>query len=351
MSRGEEAAAVLIRQDGDLVAAKRPRLLNDLLLVAADQGAEDRHSNRLLDHRKVVQCLGGHLPQAFPCHQGLGTLSPRDLRRDPHHESPVEHHAQRSRRLGDDLPLHFAERDKIESREMLESCKALDEIRRLLARGAVLKRMAVEVDEDGMAAPLHQPVRRNRGVDPARKQHHDAAAHPDREAARSRLAAKGEVDLPGQDFDVQRHLGVFQVHPRPRPTLHGGAQLPVDLLRLQRERLVRPARRHLERFEVSPFQRAIHAGLQGVHVRLCPLRQREVGDTEDAPHPLADRRPIRVLGKRQDKPPRPLVRPADPRPRRRTQEIRRKPPQEERLVLALETDLVVVHHHVAHTHS
>jgi hypothetical protein len=75
-----------------LIAAQRVGLLDDLLFVAADERAQDRHLDRFFDHRQIVQGLGGDLPQAFPGDQGLGVLALRDLRRDPGHEPPIQHH-------------------------------------------------------------------------------------------------------------------------------------------------------------------------------------------------------------------------------------------------------------------
>jgi hypothetical protein len=90
--RGEELAAVLVGQDGDLVGAELPRDLHDLLLVAVDQGAQERQLGRLLDHREVGERLRGDLPQGVAGHQRLGALAPAERRGHLHHQAPLRQH-------------------------------------------------------------------------------------------------------------------------------------------------------------------------------------------------------------------------------------------------------------------
>src|SRR5215213_11285703 len=61
MTRGEQRAAVLIRDDRDLVGAEPLCLRRDFSLVEADQRTENRHGDNLVDRRQVFQRLRGNL--------------------------------------------------------------------------------------------------------------------------------------------------------------------------------------------------------------------------------------------------------------------------------------------------
>ena len=97
MSRNEEGAAVLVRDDGDGICANAPGLADDLLLVHSYQRAEHWKLQHAPHSRQVLQGLGSHLPQAFARNKGLGSVLTGQPLGDSRHEPPVDHHPVRGR--------------------------------------------------------------------------------------------------------------------------------------------------------------------------------------------------------------------------------------------------------------
>src|SRR5579863_10577927 len=62
-ARGEQRAAVLVRQLGDGQRAEPARLRHDLGLVPAEQRAQDRQPDGIVERRDVRQRLAGYLAQ------------------------------------------------------------------------------------------------------------------------------------------------------------------------------------------------------------------------------------------------------------------------------------------------
>ena len=90
----KELAAVLVRQDRDLVGAELLRDLDDLLLVAVDERAQQRQLGGLLHHGQVRQRLGGDLSERVAGHECLSALAPTEGGGDLHHQPALRQHLE-----------------------------------------------------------------------------------------------------------------------------------------------------------------------------------------------------------------------------------------------------------------
>src|SRR5262245_66601315 len=94
MRWNEELAAVLVGNRGNLKGAVPPGLVDDLLLVHADQGTEDRQVCRLPYSDKIFQRLRCDLAKTFPGDKRKRLFAARDPLGDAQHHAAVKNYAQ-----------------------------------------------------------------------------------------------------------------------------------------------------------------------------------------------------------------------------------------------------------------
>ena len=210
------------------------------------------------------------------------------LLRDPQHQAPVDHDAQRRRHRQQDLLLQLAEGHEHEPRAQLVRGQERRDLAHLLLRGARQNRIAVEVDEQHRAAAPHHPIRRHGRVDAARQQARHAPARAGRQPAGARLLAEEVERLVGQHLDVDRSAPAASRFTRQpfaclmRPPTSRSICGEVSGKRLS-------ARRADTRNDStcrSPRSSRI-AGREDVEIERRAPGIRVVGDAEDVPQPLA----------------------------------------------------------------
>src|SRR5262245_5249123 len=111
MRWNEELTAVLVGDRGNLKSADPAGLVDDLLLVHADQRTEDRQVCRLPYSDKVFQRLRCHLAQTLPGDKRQRLFAARDALGDAQHHAAVKNYAQGPKDSSDDLPLNLSKRD------------------------------------------------------------------------------------------------------------------------------------------------------------------------------------------------------------------------------------------------
>ena len=163
---------------------------------------------------------------------------------------------------------------------------------RLLLRGPRQHRVAVEVHEQDAAAAPHHPPRRDRRVDAPGQQAHHPSTRADRKPAGTAILAEEIEGFVGQRLDVNRQLGMRQVH-RPVPRfLDPAADLTLDLGRRQRKALVGPARRQPERRRRRVAEIVEDCRGNRLDLERRPAGLREIADAEHSRQPIAHHAPV-----------------------------------------------------------
>src|SRR5439155_9514542 len=107
----EQGAAVFGGQDRDLERAELLGLADDLALVPAEQGAQEREPAGRLDDGEVLQRLARDLAERVARDERSGPLAARERLRDAHHQPPLREHLQPRGPGGRERALRQAERD------------------------------------------------------------------------------------------------------------------------------------------------------------------------------------------------------------------------------------------------
>src|ERR1051325_6281071 len=341
MFRHEKLAAVLVRHRGNLERADAPRLIDNLLLVHADERPENRQRSGLLDHGHILERLRSHLREALAGRESQRVFLPRDRLRDAQHHPAVEHDPQRSQNGGDDRSLDLAERHEVEPRLELMPRQQAHQLAAFFLGRAIEIRRAVKMDESKTAAALHHAVGRDRRVESAGYETDDTPGRADRQAAEAGDLLEAEECAFRQDLDIDRHLGVFQIHARAGPCFHGGPEDPVDLRRSQRKALVRPARLDAKRRETPPVDAAENTLAQRVDVGRDALDEREVRDAEDSADAARDLFAPGIVAEREQDARLQRLRFLDSEAAQRRYEVALQKVDEVRPVAFLQRDLVI----------
>ena len=167
MFRREERTAVLVRDDRDLECPDSRRLVGDLRLSIPMRG---RRIGIVAAASIVVRfesVCEGDLPERFARHERLRVRLVRDLLGDPDHEAAVDDDAGGDRARTSRRLTGCAERNQVEPRMILRPGQNLGQLPRLSLGRLGEDRIGVEMDQDGLTAAPHHPVRRDGGVDPA----------------------------------------------------------------------------------------------------------------------------------------------------------------------------------------
>ncbi len=228
MRRHEQRAAVLVGDYRRLERAQLARLIDDLILVHADQRPHDRERRRLLDHRHVLERLRRDLAKTLARHQHGGLRSFRQRARDSQHEAPIEHDPQRAQSVRDDLALQISKRYQHQRRSQLPSRQMRRELGRLFLARLRYQRMRVEMHEIQAQPATHHAIGRDRRVDPARQQRHPASRDANRQSARARHFAGGHVRGVVHYLDRNRQLGRAQIDFEAERFLHFAANRAID---------------------------------------------------------------------------------------------------------------------------
>ena len=114
-TRHEERAAVRCGLARDVVRPDLVGASDDLLLVGADQRAQDGHRHRLVDGSDVLERLRGNLAERLARNQRLRPLEKRDSLSDLQHDATVHDDAQALRDGERDLALSFAKGNDVEA--------------------------------------------------------------------------------------------------------------------------------------------------------------------------------------------------------------------------------------------
>ncbi len=292
-ARGEELAAVLVGDDGDVVGANPPGLVDDLLLVHPHERPQHRHARGSCDDGHVVQGLRRHLSDRLAGDQGARARVAGDALGDAQHHAPVDHHAQRRRHGQHDLALQLAEGHEVQARPHLVARQHLRHLTDFLLRRPRQERVAVEVHQHHRAAPLHQPQGGDGRIDAAREQSRHAPADAGRQAAGTLHLVEMVEGRILQELDTDRERPAVEIHLPAARLLDAPAEFPLDLRRRHRQVLHRAAHADAEAGGVDARQ----VGQQGVahrgHVGRHVGRLREVGHAEDVQEAIAD---LRVVG-------------------------------------------------------
>ena len=158
MARHEERAAILVRDDGDGECADLPCCVNDIVLVGADERAQNGHLGRCINDGDVLKGLGRDLREALAGNERGNALLPRQRLRDAHHEPAIQQHPVRRRHIHDDALLHTGEGHEEKLGVVLVAGEDFAQFGSLLDGRGVHEGVAVEVHElDATAAPHHLP--------------------------------------------------------------------------------------------------------------------------------------------------------------------------------------------------
>ncbi len=223
-ARGEQRAAVLIGKLGDGQGPDATGLGYDLALVPADQRAQDRERDGVVERGDVGERLAADLPKRVAGDQRGAAEAPGERLTGLQHQPPLRHDQQPVRAGRGQRLLCLAERHHEEPRPALEPVQLADQRVGLVDRFGSGERQAREMHEEAAQPAAHHPVSRHRRVDAARHEHHAPAAHPDREATLAGHSAGEYEDLFGVDFDEDLGAGMGEVDAEPVRLLN----LPAD---------------------------------------------------------------------------------------------------------------------------
>jgi hypothetical protein len=92
--RCKQRAAVLVGELGDGQRAQAARLGHDLGLVPAEQRAQDRQLDRVVEGGDVRQGLAGHLAQGVAGHQRVGVQAGGERLGRLEHQPPLRDHLE-----------------------------------------------------------------------------------------------------------------------------------------------------------------------------------------------------------------------------------------------------------------
>src|SRR5262245_23319168 len=202
MSGHKHGAAILIRQNADLVGPNGSRRSYYFFLVVSNERAKNGKTCRCRHHSKVVERLAGNLSQAVTGHQGRGFLLCRNDFGDPHHETAVKHHPQRGRSKGDYFSLEFGKGNHVKMRLELISRKNLNYSTDLLLRFSRSVRKTMKMHVGCLAAAAHETVTRYRRIDASGKETHHSTAAAGRKSAAPRDFFEVEVGMLAHELHV-----------------------------------------------------------------------------------------------------------------------------------------------------
>ena len=325
--------------------------MDDLVLVHAHQGPEDREGRRRVDDRHVVQGLGGDLADRLAGDEGGRAARPRDALGDAEHEAPVDDHPERRGHRQHHPALDLAESHHVEPRLELAAGQQGRDLRHLVLGRAGQDGVAVEVDESDAAAALDHPPRRHRRVDAPRQQARDPAARPAGQAPGPRLLPQAAERPVGQHLHPHRQGRPVEVDPPPLGRLDAAPQVPLDLRRRQGKPLVGAPGRHPEAVRLDPVELGEHGVRDGVEVAGGGDRPQEVGDAGHAGEPLAHLGPVAVRRVLQLEAAHQGAHPDPVDPGHRGPDVGEEPLDEPRAVASLEGDLLIVDDDRGHARS
>ena len=193
--RDKDRAAVLIGQDGGLEGADLFRDLDDLLLVKADQRAEDREGADLIGHGERRKGLRGHLPDALSGDQAQASGLLCQPLRDPHHIAAHDDRELVMRTFFVDIELDLCKIDIVQADRPCVDRDLLRKVDDLLQRPLTGIGRRIEIDGIDPDTALCDHIAGDRGIDPSGEKQHAFSAHADRKTAGSGDHMRVEVDL------------------------------------------------------------------------------------------------------------------------------------------------------------
>ena len=254
MARGKDGTAVLIGENGRVERADLAGDADNLLLVHADERAQDGQLHHVLAHAQGLHCLAGDLPEAFAGDERLGAHLVCHALGKAHHEAA---HDEREMVLGavhTNLFLNFGERHDVDGQPPAPRREQLRELEHLFLGGVGGVGRGEEMDHFKRYAALCHHVGRDGRVDAAGEQRHGAAAHADGQSARTRLGGSVDVGRVVADLDKHRQLGVVDVDRATRERLmQRAADLLGELNGGEREGFVRALALNLEILRAGKF--------------------------------------------------------------------------------------------------
>ena len=272
MAGGKDGAAVLIGEDGGIVGADAAGKADDLHLVHADEGAEDRHGGDGLGDAQAQHGLACHLAQGFAGDQGLGPGLLGNGLRQAHHEAA---HDEGEELLGAVLAnflLDFGEGDDVDDHAAAgggEEPGKLDDLVLGLLGGVG---RGDEVDHLQLYAAAGDHPGGDGGVQAAGEEAHSVAAGADGQSTCTGDGGCMDVGELLTDLHVNRQVRLVDIHADAGESLcqlaaHGLG----DLDGVEIEVLVRPLALHLEGLGLGelPGQILLGGGDDGFHALLA----------------------------------------------------------------------------------
>src|SRR5438034_292468 len=164
----EHRAAVLVRQNADVVRFNTASCPDDVFFIVPDQRPENRELSDAGNRSKVFQRLACYLAQAVAGHQPLSPFLQGQNFGYAHHEASVQKHAKGRWRIRNDLALQIGKRDQEELRFHLIAGKNLTDATHLFLRFDRGMRKAVKMNEEHSAAATHHAIGGYRRINAAR---------------------------------------------------------------------------------------------------------------------------------------------------------------------------------------
>ena len=215
LTRGQHGAAVLVGQLGDGQSSDPAGLVHDLGLVHADERAQDRQVDRIVQGGDVGHRLTGDLAQCVTGDETFGLQVVGQCLGGLEHQATLSDDLQPFVARTLQLLLGLAEGHHEQARTHLVTVQPADQAVSLVDGLRPGERHPGEVQEIDLQTAADHPVRCDGGIDSARHQHQTASAH-----------SAGQPPLPGDAVGEHEHLilvhlhvqgvvGVFEVHPVP----------------------------------------------------------------------------------------------------------------------------------------
>ena len=301
MARGEDGAAILIGEDGEVEGVDPARNGDNLTLVHPDQRTEHRHRSRVVRGGDGLQGLARHLTETLAGDERGAALDLRDAFRDAHHEPANQDGEIILRALVENLLLHAREGNRNHIHPSGVGRDAGKQLGDLLLGALACIGRAGKMDRRELHAALGHHPRGHGAVDAAADENGGLAARADGDPARALLRLAMDVRGKIADLHANRHVRLMDVDRQVRESVEQTrADLGGDLRRIKREFLIGALRLHLERPHAGQLRAQVlnGGGADGLHALLRHAGAREGDHAEDLAHAFHRALKIRALSGR-----------------------------------------------------